>query len=327
GTQANIRTEVTLRYANSFLGRKKPGTDPQLSGRADYICEAVSYGRWAVEVKSPQEPLRQDDIEQAHTYCAHPEISATHFLLTNGREFRVYAVGYLNSPILKWSFEETESCLLQLYNLLGYDAVKKRAAISIPDTGKPLGIGLPSRTKIVGGFLTYREHVSDHPLFGNNAADGMNATFTGDEVFRTNAGLITAKVDILSAYTAFTELNSLAGLNGYTFSTSEEFVSTDIERPSVFQNVATAKIPSGVPVKIPPLPKINMPFGVDMVAFTQAIGYVKDDIFIGMFEIDYDLSVISNGSSGIPHLDALLRTTPRKAKMKGYGDFEMRLKI
>src|SRR4051794_15430324 len=76
GTHANIRTEVTLRYERAFLGRKNPSKDPALVGRADYICDAVSYGRWAVEVKSPQHELTQDDVEQAHTYCAHPEISA-----------------------------------------------------------------------------------------------------------------------------------------------------------------------------------------------------------------------------------------------------------
>lgn len=79
GTVANIRTEVTLRYDRAFIGRKKPGKDPKLEGRADYICEAVTFGRWTVEVKPPNVPLSQDDVEQAHTYSAHPEISASHF--------------------------------------------------------------------------------------------------------------------------------------------------------------------------------------------------------------------------------------------------------
>ena len=54
GTQATIRTEVPLRYNKAFLGRKKPAKDPAL-GRADYICEAIGYGRWVVEVKSPNQ--------------------------------------------------------------------------------------------------------------------------------------------------------------------------------------------------------------------------------------------------------------------------------
>src|ERR1019366_7057595 len=38
GTEANIRTEQTLRYGMAFLGRKNPKRDPDLVGRADYIC-------------------------------------------------------------------------------------------------------------------------------------------------------------------------------------------------------------------------------------------------------------------------------------------------
>jgi hypothetical protein len=97
GTDANIRTEQTLRYARSFLGRKNPKKDPPLVGRADYICDVISFGRWIVEVKSPGQDLTQDDVEQAHTYAAHPEIAATFFLVTNGRVFRLYEAGCMKS--------------------------------------------------------------------------------------------------------------------------------------------------------------------------------------------------------------------------------------
>lgn len=327
GTAANIRTEVTLRYAKAFLGRKKPGKDPDLVGRADYVCEAVSYGRWVVEAKSPQEEFSQDDVEQAHTYCAHPEIGATHFLLTNGREFRLYAVGALDAPLMQWQYQETEEKLLSLFNLLGYEAVKRRAITSRPDVGKPLGLGLPSRVAIVGGHLTYGEHKSDHPLFNSDYVNGMNATFTGHEVFRTNDGLITARVEILSAFSSFAKLNKLAGIDGYEFSTSEEYVSTDVEKPSVFQNVIQATIPRGIPVKIPPLPEIPMPLGVEMKAFTQAVGYVENDKFTGVFEIDYDYVILSDGRTGVPQIDAMLRSVPRTATMLGAGEFDIRIKI
>jgi hypothetical protein len=56
GTDADIRTEQTLTYGKAFLGRKNPNKDPDLVGRADYICEVISFGRWVVEVKSPAEP-------------------------------------------------------------------------------------------------------------------------------------------------------------------------------------------------------------------------------------------------------------------------------
>jgi hypothetical protein len=67
GTEATIITEKTLRYSRQHLGRKDPKKDPDLVGRADYICEVISYGRWTVEVKSPQHELTVDDAHQAHT--------------------------------------------------------------------------------------------------------------------------------------------------------------------------------------------------------------------------------------------------------------------
>jgi hypothetical protein len=155
GTQANIRTEVPLRYDKAFLGRKDPKRDPTLVGRADYVCEAISYGRWTVEVKSPNHLLGQDDVEQAHTYSAHPGVAASHFLLTNGREFRLYATGQLDRPILEWKFEDTEQHMMTIFNIVGPEAIRKLTKTLRPDVNKPLAAGMPSRMRIVGGEVRY----------------------------------------------------------------------------------------------------------------------------------------------------------------------------
>jgi len=96
GTEATIKTEISFRYGKAFLGRKKPDTDPDLAelrGRADYICEVISYGRWVVEAKAPGEAFTIDDAQQAHTYAAHPEVAAIFYLVTNGREFVIAQPG------------------------------------------------------------------------------------------------------------------------------------------------------------------------------------------------------------------------------------------
>src|ERR1017187_7751203 len=116
GTDATIRTEQTLRYANAFLGRKNPKKDPALIGRADYICDVISFGRWVVEVKSPSEDLSRDVVEQAHTYAAHPEIAASFFLVTNGRTFKLYETAKLDKAALEWAFENADDNLLRLFN-------------------------------------------------------------------------------------------------------------------------------------------------------------------------------------------------------------------
>jgi hypothetical protein len=93
--ETRILTEKILRYDRSFLGHKNPKKDPPFAGRADYICEVISFGRWVVEVKSPSKELSQDVVEQAHTYAMHPEIAASFFLITNGRKFCLYETSAL----------------------------------------------------------------------------------------------------------------------------------------------------------------------------------------------------------------------------------------
>src|SRR5437016_14640977 len=59
GTEHNILREraLELRYLHIFLGRKKPGKDPVLRGKPDYICEVRGFARWPVEAKPPSEDI------------------------------------------------------------------------------------------------------------------------------------------------------------------------------------------------------------------------------------------------------------------------------
>lgn len=83
GTSANIIREQSLRYPRFFLGRKDSKKDPELRGRADYICEVDRSVRWIIEAKPPVE-VTLNDVEQAYTYANHPEVRAVYFCLING---------------------------------------------------------------------------------------------------------------------------------------------------------------------------------------------------------------------------------------------------
>jgi hypothetical protein len=52
---------IELRYPHMFLGRKKPGKDPVLRGRPDYLCEARNIARWAIEAKPPNEGIQRNE--------------------------------------------------------------------------------------------------------------------------------------------------------------------------------------------------------------------------------------------------------------------------
>jgi predicted type IV restriction endonuclease len=83
GTSANVIREQILKYPKVFLGRKDSKKDPELRGRADYICEVDKSIRWIIEAKPPQGAITSDDVEQAYTYANHPEIRAVYFCLIN----------------------------------------------------------------------------------------------------------------------------------------------------------------------------------------------------------------------------------------------------
>ncbi len=323
GTGANILTEKTLRYSKVFLGRKNPDKDPDLTGRADYICEVVSFGRWVVEVKSPRLDLTVDDAHQAHTYAAHPEIGAIFTLLTNGREFRLYRTSEPEQPIFSWKTEDTGEYLMNIANLLSPDAIKRRVYIPV-DLGKPLAIGFNSTIEMVGGHIVSERHKSSAPLFAAvNSMDGMRASVTGKTVHRTEDGRIECELELAGPSSGFDAFGKSVGLNVLLFLTPDEFISRNIDVPTIFQNFAAAVVAPGTP--IPALPGsppgvdgLPLPFRMSMTAVTEAVGYIDDERFKGTFDIIYDFRF-----DDIPMLPDLSIQIPSQADLFTEGTFDI----
>lgn len=324
GTQAPIRTEVPLRYDKAFLGLKKPSKDPPLRGKADYVCDAVPYGRWVVEVKSPARVLTREDREQTHTYAAHPEIAAAFFMLTNGREFELYRTSILDGPILSWSYAETEDNLLSLFNLVSPAALQSLANLVRPDAGKPLGPNVSSSLRILGGSVIYEEHTSTVSWL-TDAISGLSLPIIGGFVRRTNDGRIHANVEVANAAAMMRGLNAAMGIDDkYDFYSAAEYLSTDVGTPTIFQNFVQTVLPKGTLLAIPGLPRVPAPFRYEMKAFTEAVGFIERSRFKGTMTLDYDLSFTG--------LEPMMRTQiemklglkiPEQASMLGVGRFDL----
>lgn len=326
GTEANIRTEQRLVYARSFLGRKNPAKDPPLVGIADYICEVVSFGRWVIEVKAPSEQLTKDVIEQAHTYAAHPEIAASHFMVTNGREFRLYQTSQLTDP-LAFPFAELQQNILRIFNIVGPDAVRKRARLSAPDPGNPLGAGLASRLEIIGGEIRYDNHFADNPLVDANAINGLVLPVTGGFVERANDGRIRAHVKVAKAAAMFRDLSDLLSVDGYDFFAAMEFVSIDPEMPTIFQNLLEIGMKAGTPITVPGLGSVPMPFSMSMVSWTEAVGFFESDVFRGTMQLSYDITITGMQPQVRQLMEARFRKAiPSRSQFQGDGTFEVRVR-
>ncbi|MGD0860388.1 MAG: type I restriction enzyme HsdR N-terminal domain-containing protein [Terracidiphilus sp.] len=289
--ETRILTEKRLRYDRSFLGHKKPKKDPPLVGRADYICEVISFGRWVVEVKSPSKELSQDVVEQAHTYAMHPEIAASFFLITNGRKFRLYETAKLERAALEWNFEDEdkEESLLRLSNVLSPSAFRTRAKITLIDPGKPLGKGLASRLRIIGGQITNDEYGGNHPLIPVKSANGLSLPVTGGYVTRAEDKRIMGHV-LVGKAVAFIPNSAMGIPDSYDFFSATDYLSDDLERPTIFQNFVTGIVPAGSTFDLPGVQRVPMPFGWSYTQFTEAVGFVKGDRFVGTMSLTYDFS-------------------------------------
>ena len=325
GTEHNIRTEVALRYDRAFLGRRNPQRDPPLRGRADYICEVIGVGRFTVEVKAPGVDLTREDAEQAHTYSAHPEIAASHFLVSNGREFRLYVTGTLDEPMMSWRFEDTDANLVALYNAISPGAFRRRSERARPQPGKPLGRGIGPCVRIVGGEVRYGEHRINHPfLQGHDLLKGTVAGIRRGEVTRVDDGRIRATLEIIDAFQTIQALNRLAGMpDAYEFYSAIEFVSDDVSTPTIFQNIVSARLGPGHRASLyPGLPATPLP-GFDCVVFTEATGFFEGERFGGVLSFDYRYTFLEMPRTGNPQIDQLLRQTPRELQVAGEGEFDL----
>ncbi|WP_374312850.1 hypothetical protein [Dongia sp.] len=294
GSPANIVTEKKLRYANSFLGRKKD-TDPPLAGRADYICDVVGYGRWVIEAKPPTVPISTDDIEQAYSYAAHPEIGALFFVVTNGREFQVYRIGNATDPIFSWKLEETMDRMMAIRNLLGPDAIRRRVEIHI-DLGKPLALGYGSHIKIAGGSLTYQDFSSNWGMLDQTGVlEQQKAAIVGGEIYRLPDGRIEGHVEQAGPYDLFTSIAQMGGADILKFSCSEEYISTQKSDPTIMQNFVDWKLAAGTPLPASLLIQFgglrNLPFKVYATALTEVVGYIDGVTLKGSFTVKFSLAL------------------------------------
>ncbi len=286
---ANLRSQVSLQYDKAFLGHKNPGKDPVLRGRPDFVCEVVSYTRWVVEAKKPSIQLSQDDSNQAHTYATHPEIAAEFYMLTNGREFRLYRIAKPDTPALVWQKEETDELMPALKNFLGPQAMKKRADVKI-DLGKPLAEGFGSNANVVGGHVVY---VKNTATFANNLGmDGLVNTVTGNRLYRTEDGLIAGELTLKSAFADMDALFEGFGFYPLRFKTAEEYLSRDREAPTLMQGLFTVEMLPGMKLPKTPLsPGGILPIKVSATAYTEVLGFLDGDQFKGTFTFncDYDI--------------------------------------
>ena len=213
-------------------------------------------------MKAPNEPLDRNTVEQAHSYSVHPDINANYFLLSNGREFALYQTGSLDQPALAWAFADLEQNIFSLHNVVGPEAVRKRAAVLAVDPAKPLGKGVASTVTIIGGEVIFEEHATNTPLVPRHMIEDLRLPVTGAFVRRADDGRLHAFVKTASASPMMGPIGDMAGAQDeYDFFCADEYLSADPEKPSIFQNLYEKRVAPGMSIGVQKGPPIGVQKG------------------------------------------------------------------
>lgn len=280
GTPRDIRRELSVSLRVS-LGRKK-ANDPLLRGRIDYMLETSSR-RWILEAKPATNALTDDDVRQAYTYAAHPEIRATLFALSNGHEFRVYeTLGTPTSPaILSLTYSGLTDRLETLLGLLSPKAIEERYPVAEAITDTPVvAPGYRSPLQIVGGVVSYVYRLPD------GRSISMNQAVTDGVVERTANGLL-AYVELVAATREMQELNERMGLSRFEARSSDDKLSFDSSSPTRFSAVERVYAAAGEEFfDLTSWRQVRLPCAVDLVVSTTITAYLDGQSLHATFFVE-----------------------------------------
>lgn len=285
GTSANIIREQSLRYPRVFLGRKDINKDPELRGRADYICEVDNSVRWIIEAKPPVD-ITRNDIEQAYTYANHPEVRAVYFCLINGPQLKIYQTnqGPDALPILEMGYIELERGFSRIQNVVGLEAIRRDYPRIEPDIGEPIGKGLRSIVRVSSGSVAFTSNNLGFPFLNE-----LTLTISGGSIERDENQNLIAYLQSKTPFRSMNESNAKLGLDTFELVSSETYLSSDSSKPTLFTEVTnTTILPAGDTVFDPYNWKLfRLPRNISYRAESQAEGILTEQTFHGSFRLKY----------------------------------------
>ncbi len=110
---------------------------------------------------------------------------------------------------------------------------------------------------------------------------------------------------------------------GAAVSTAAEYISTDAERPSIFQNWVSNIVPFGTHMTLPGLGNFPLPMEISSTAFTEAVGYVLDDRFVGVIRLELSFKFTKVTAQTRMAWARRFGSIPEIAGITGAGRFEI----
>lgn len=313
-----LKLEEKLNYPYFYIGRKNKRKDVPL-GFPDYRAGILGgRGCFIIEAKGADVGLSREDVEQAHSYAAHAEVGADYFMLCDGLHVEVYETlsGPQSTPIVSLQTPEINARFHELENVLA-PANLERHCRKTYDLNLKLGDGLGSSVKIRDGV--YGMESWDYRIFVNDVDATallkqnfrqldeqmalLNREFelrVGDGLIRRDEdGRIVANVTFVGATKNNTAAMKLIGMDKLSFSTSEKFLSSDLEQPSMFESTADLKVAKGT--KLPPMFGDAVPIDLDV----EMDVFVKTRMYYDGQTVAGDYLALADYKANVPGMGRL----------------------
>jgi|GEM_PF-743458 len=325
GSEADIIFEYRLHYDRFFLGHKTKN-DPILRGRADYVCQILGVTRWTIEAKPPSTPLTKDDVQQAFTYAAHPEVAAPLFVITNGHEFRIYKIHNLEHPELTWSLDQMPDRMPEILAILSPDAIRHEYGSKRQNADLAIAPGVGLHAKIAGGAITYRDFYS--PTSSQEAQEflqsrrGVRSSVGEGLAQRMDTGQLRGEILVIQNDAKLDALARLLNLECFVFECADFQISTSVQTPSIFTGRSSGTMPGGTDLSaIPGTPAMAVPFDIHFISDIRISGFLDRDHFKGSFEYRTAFSADPPGLS--PDMRVVLNSAMSNAMQVVWGDFDL----
>ena len=289
GEDVYLKLEEKLEYPYFHIGHKSKKDMPL--GFPDYRAGLKgARGSFVIEAKAASVGLSAKDIEQAHSYAAHAEVGANYFVLCDGLSLQVYETlsGDFDQALLTMKVDELSHRFHELENILSPASLAKNCQVSY-DRGIRICEGLGSSAAIRSGCYTMVDWELGIYIDGRDrtgelrqtvpALDGVERMleFLKSEfelkvgegsVERDEGGRINATVSFPGATKNNLVAMQMLGIDTIVFSTNDEFLSVDPEKPTAFESSSRFVVAEGT--MLPPL------FG----KYTPAECEITGDMFV-----------------------------------------------
>lgn len=285
----NLRRGVSLRYAKTFLGHKKP-SDQRVLGIADYVLEVEKRIRWVIEAKAPSDAFTSDDVEQAFSYANHPEIRAVYFVLCNGRELVVYRTTDMpgSKPVLSISQVDLESKFFQIERVLGPDHVINDFPDLKIDFGVPLARGLASLAQVERGWWVNQGGSLNLPhLYG------LNVSIVGGVIQRYEDGRMGIVLKTRAPHEGIDNVNKQLGLDQVVMVSPDKVISENKAQPTVFSMTQHVVFPAGLPMyDIVNAQYVVNPIDIACDVYAEAAGHWTGKVLEGSVRFAMDIPLL-----------------------------------